>query len=182
MGEPNPAEGYPLAVEYKPCLAPETQLLLPLVTHLFQEETVDVRQTHQNGLVKRAGWRLRILVSLIGLLGTKGCAVPSDDSPPAFDVMERSITELNEAFRLEEVTSQDLVNLYLDRISAYDQQGPNLNTVITLNPRALEEAAVLDAERASGSVRGPLHGVPVLVKDNYDTVNMPTTAGPMYLA
>ena len=169
-------------MEYKPCLAPETQLLLPLVTHLFEEETVDVRQLHHNSLVRRAGWRLLIVVSLVGLLGTKGCAVPSDDSPPAFDVMERSITELNEALRLEEVTSQDLVNLYLDRISAYDQQGPKLNTVITLNPRALEEAAVLDAERTSGSVRGPLHGVPVLVKDNYDTVNMPTTAGAIGLA
>lgn len=160
----------------------ETRLLLPLVTGVFQEETVDVRHFHRNVLVRRAGWQLRMALAVVGLLGTRGCALPSDDFPPAFDVMERSITELNEALELGEVTSQELVGLYLDRISAYDQQGPKLNTVITLNPRALEDAAALDAERASGSVRGPLHGLPVLVKDNYDTADMPTTAGVIGLA
>ena len=160
----------------------ETRLLLPLVISVFQEETVDVRHFHRNVLVRRAGWQLRMALAVVGLLGTRGCAFPSDDSPPAFDVMERSIAELNEALELGEVTSQELVGLYLDRISAYDQQGPTLNTVITLNPRALEDAAALDAERASGSVRGPLHGLPVLVKDNYDSANLPTAAGVIGLA
>ena len=81
-----------------------------------------------------------------------------------------------------EVTSRQLVDLYLARIDAYDQRGPALNAIIAVNPRAREAADALDAERAKGTVRGPLHGIPVLVKDNYETVEMPTSAGSIALA
>ena len=112
-----------------------------------------------------------------------GCA-PADpeDRSPEFDVWEQSVTELAAALESGTATSQDLVAQYLARIEAYDQQGPMLNAVVTVNPDAMAVAASLDAERAAGSVRGPLHGIPVVVKDNYDTGDMPTTAGAIGLA
>ncbi len=99
-----------------------------------------------------------------------------------FDVMETSIRELGVALDDGTVTSVDLVDLHLARIDAYDRRGPALNAVITVNPNARARAATLDAERAAGTVRGPLHGIPIVVKDNYDTADMPTTAGTLGLA
>ena len=113
-----------------------------------------------------------------GALGPLPTAAPA----ATFDVFEKSIVELLAAQRIGTVTSRDLVQKYLDRIRAYDQDGPKLNAIITLNPRALDEAAALDAERRAGRVRGPLHGIPVVVKDNYATADMPTTAGSSALA
>ena len=84
-----------------------------------------------------------------------------------FDVTEKSIEDLQRAMETAQVTSAQLVELYLARIEAYDQRGPALNAVIAVNPQARADAARLDAERAAGSTRGPLHGIPVLVKDNY---------------
>ncbi|SVE50632.1 uncharacterized protein METZ01_LOCUS503486, partial [marine metagenome] len=96
--------------------------------------------------------------------------------------MEQTIPELQDAMAAGRVTSHELVEQYLARIEAYDQRGPGLNAMISLNAAALDEADALDQERASGSVRGPLHGVPVVVKDNYDMVGLPTTAGSIALA
>jgi Asp-tRNA(Asn)/Glu-tRNA(Gln) amidotransferase A subunit family amidase len=113
-----------------------------------------------------------------------GAIGPLPPKAPAssFDVSEKSIVDLLAAQRIGTVTSHDLVEKYLARIRAYDQQGPRLNAMITLNPKALEEADALDAERRAGRVRGPLHGIPIVVKDNYATVDMPTTAGSLALA
>lgn len=99
-----------------------------------------------------------------------------------FDVMEKSIDDLQRALQAREVTSRQLVDLYLARIEAYDRQGPALNAMTAVNPQAREAAEALDAERASKGPRGPLHGIPVLVKDNYETVEMPTSAGSVALA
>ncbi|MCY4507448.1 MAG: amidase, partial [Acidobacteria bacterium] len=96
--------------------------------------------------------------------------------------MERSITELAAALDAGEVTSRELVAGYLARIDAYDQRGPMLNAMVVLNPNAADEADRLDAERAAGQGRGPLHGIPLVVKDNYDTGDMPTSAGAIALA
>jgi Asp-tRNA(Asn)/Glu-tRNA(Gln) amidotransferase A subunit family amidase len=74
------------------------------------------------------------------------------------------------------------VRFYQDRISAYDQAGPRLNAVIFLNPQALADARALDEERKKRGPRGPLHGIPVLLKDNYETRDMPTTGGSLALA
>lgn len=101
---------------------------------------------------------------------------------PRFDAFEKSIPELQTAMQRGEVTSVELVRQYLARIEAFDQRGPKLNAMISLNPRALEQAAALDAERDQGRARGPLHGIPVILKDNYDTFDMPTTAGSVALA
>src|SRR4051794_39244190 len=103
--------------------------------------------------------------------------LPAPAPASTFDVYEKSIVELLAAQRIGTVTSHDLVEKYLARIKAYDQAGPRLNAMIALNPRALEEADALDAERRAGRVRGPLHGIPIVVKDNYTTADMPTTAG-----
>jgi amidase len=101
---------------------------------------------------------------------------------PAFDVAEKSIAELQAAMTSGEVTSRQLVEAYLARIAAYDQQGPALNAVVAVNREATAQADALDAERRAGRVRGPLHGIPVIVKDNYETVEMPTGAGSLALA
>ena len=116
------------------------------------------------------------------ILVASGCGGDTADTEPGFDVMEKSVRELGAALESGEVTSVDLVEGYLARIAAFDQQGPTLNAMIAINPNARDEAAALDAERAGGTVRGPLHGIPVVVKDNYDTADMPTTAGTLGLA
>src|SRR5471030_2241839 len=84
-----------------------------------------------------------------------------------------SIADINAAFAAGTLTSEQLVGAYLKRIDAYDKQGPAINAVLTPNPRALADARALDAERKAGNVRGPLHGIPIVLKDNYDTVTFP---------
>jgi Asp-tRNA(Asn)/Glu-tRNA(Gln) amidotransferase A subunit family amidase len=111
------------------------------------------------------------------------CGAPREPSAGApFDVFEQTIPELQEAMASGLVTSRELVQHYLARIEAYDQRGPSLNAMISLNPAASSEAEALDRERATTGPRGPLHGVPVVVKDNYDMVGLPTTAGSVALA
>jgi len=93
-----------------------------------------------------------------------------------FDAFELSIPELQVAMERGETTSQELVRQYLERIDAFDGRGPRLNAMIYLNPHAIEEAEALDREREATGGRGPLHGIPIVLKDNYDTYDMPTTA------
>jgi len=94
-----------------------------------------------------------------------------------FDLSTATIADINAAFDAGALTSEKLVSLYLARIAAYDQQGPSLNTIITLNAKALETARALDAERKVRGPRSPLHGIPILPKDVYDTFDMPTSGG-----
>ncbi|MDE2793867.1 MAG: amidase family protein [Gemmatimonadota bacterium] len=101
-----------------------------------------------------------------------GCAEPAS-APRPFEVAEASIPMLQAALAESRTTSAELVDLYLARIAAYDDAGPALNAIIRLNPRARERAAALDREQADGMVRGPLHGIPVLMKDK-----SPRPAGP----
>jgi amidase len=96
----------------------------------------------------------------------------------AFDVMETTISDVQAAIKAKQLTAHQLVQLYLDRIAAYDQKGPAINCVISLNPTALEEADKLDAEFAkTGKLVGPMHGVVILVKDEIDAAGMATTQG-----
>lgn len=94
-----------------------------------------------------------------------------------FDLSTATVADLQSALERGTLTSEKLVSLYLARVAAYDQQGPKLNTIITLNPRALDEARALDAERKAGKVRGPLHGTAMMVKDVFDTKDLPTSGG-----
>jgi Asp-tRNA(Asn)/Glu-tRNA(Gln) amidotransferase A subunit family amidase len=106
-----------------------------------------------------------------------GQARPSRPAGPAFEIAEKSIPELQQAMQSGAVTSRQLVEMYLERIRAYDQAGPRINAFITLNPHAVEAAAALDEERRTRGARGPLHGIPVAIKDNFVTADMPTTGG-----
>ncbi|GAB4014815.1 amidase family protein [Spirosoma migulaei] len=91
---------------------------------------------------------------------------------------EATIDQLHTAMQAGKLSSAQLVQLYLDRIEAYDKQGPFLNAIIMVNPKALTEAHRLDSlYKATGKFVGPLHGIPVIVKDNYNTFDMPTTNG-----
>ncbi len=99
-----------------------------------------------------------------------------------FEVWEATIPEIQSAMEEGRVTSVQLVDLYLARIEAYDQKGPALNSILRINPNARSVAEALDRERAESGVRGPLHGIPIILKDNYDTADMPTTAGSIALA
>ena len=99
-----------------------------------------------------------------------------------FDVYEASITELQAAMTAGRTTSRDLVDAYLARIAAYDTRGPQINAMVRVNPNARAEAVRLDTERRQGRVRGPLHGIPIILKDNFDTADMPTSGGALALA
>lgn len=100
---------------------------------------------------------------------------------PRYDAFEKTIPELQEAMERGEVTSKELVLQYLERVEAFDRGGPALNSLVYVNPHALEEADALDRERRERGPRGPLHGVPVILKDNYDTRDMPTTGSSVAL-
>ena len=98
-----------------------------------------------------------------------------------FEVAESTIASQQKAMSEGRTSSKALVQAYLARIAAFDQQGPRLNAIITINPKAIEQAEALDRERIASGPRGPLHGIPVIVKDNYGTADMPTTAGTLAL-
>src|SRR5262245_57969866 len=94
---------------------------------------------------------------------------------------EATIADIQAALKARTLTCRALVQLYLDRIEAYDKKGPALNAIVTVNPDALKTAEALDARLAQSGPTGPLHCVPIIVKDNYDTVDMPTSAGSLSL-
>jgi amidase len=108
---------------------------------------------------------------------------PMPKAKPTFDVVEASIADLQAAMSSGKITSRELVALYLARIKAIDKAGPKINSVIEVNPDALAIAESLDKERGQSGARGPLHGIPVLIKDNIATADrMQTTAGSIALA
>ena len=100
----------------------------------------------------------------------------------SIDVTAATLEQVNQALDEGTLTSERLVELYLERIEAFDQDGPMLNAIITLNPKALARAQELDREREARGARSPLHGIPIVLKDNLDTADMPTTAGSSLLA
>jgi amidase len=120
---------------------------------------------------------------ILGTLLLMGHGAGAQNSVKPFQLDEATISDVHAAYKSGALTSVELVQAYLDRIRAYDQAGPKLNVVIFLNPRALQEAAALDEQfRKTGKFVGPLHGIPVLLKDNINTKDMPTTGGSLSLA
>lgn len=99
-----------------------------------------------------------------------------EDLYTTIDLMDTTIGELTEAMEEGRVTSKELVEMYIERINTYDKK-LNLNSIISINPDAISQAEALDKERAAGKTKGKLHGIPIIVKDNYDVGGLPTTAG-----
>jgi Asp-tRNA(Asn)/Glu-tRNA(Gln) amidotransferase A subunit family amidase len=95
----------------------------------------------------------------------------------AFHLAEATVQEVHDAYTSGQLTARQLVQFYLNRIEAYDKKGPTLNTIITINSRALQEADQLDAAFKTSGLTGPLHGIPVIIKDQMDAKGMPTTLG-----
>ena len=116
----------------------------------------------------------RIVLSALFAVGVATLTIGAREQSSGFDVVETSITELQLALESRRVTSRELVQLYLDRINRYDSR---IKAVAAINTSALAEADRLDRERAAGRIRGPLHGIPIAVKDIINTVDMPTTGG-----
>lgn len=101
----------------------------------------------------------------------------SNPSESTFRLLEATIDDIHSAYRSGQLTARRLVQMYLDRIEAYDKKGPALNAIIAINPRALEEADRLDDAFKVSGFAGPLHGIPVIIKDQADVKGMPTTLG-----
>ncbi len=129
-------------------------------------------------LIRRPRLRAQLVVLVLA------SALPPFQSAAAqtLTLSSATIEDLNAAFDAGTLTSERLIELYLARIEAYDQRGPALNAVLHLNAGALAAARALDAERRATGPRSPLHGIPVVLKDNIDTSDMPTTAGSLLLA
>ena len=110
-------------------------------------------------------------------------STPIEDSTETFELDEETIGSLREKLTSGKYTSEQLVQLYLKRIEAIDKKGPKLNSIIEINPDAVTIAIAMDKELKAGKSRGPLHGIPVLIKDNIDTADkMQTTAGSLAMA
>jgi amidase len=126
-----------------------------------------------------AGVAAGLLAAAVVAGPTPAIAAPK---PLPLDLSTAGVPEVQAGLAARSFTSEALVQAYLERIDALSINGPHLNAVRSVNPSALADAKALDAERKKGTVRGPLHGVPVLVKDNIDVAGMPTTAGSVALA
>ena len=113
-----------------------------------------------------------LVFATLALLVAAQSPRPTNKQP--FTVVESTIREMQTAMQQGRITSREIVQQYLTRIATYEDK---LNAVIVVNPHALEEAEALDRERAQGKLRGPLHGIPVALKDNIHTTDMPTTGG-----
>jgi amidase len=125
--------------------------------------------------MKRYPWLLVLAAAMVVATLSSARAARTID----FDAL--TIADIGHAFESGALTSEKLVQLCLARIQAYDRHGPSLRAVLTLNPKALDTARALDAERKTKGPRSPLHGIPIVLKDNYNTADLPTTGGSVLL-
>lgn len=118
---------------------------------------------------------------LLLFLSTSCIDQTSDHTDAAFQLEEITVTDLQQGYINNDFTIQEVVQAYLDRVERIDQNGPALNSMIYVNPDAISVAEQLDQELRNGNSRGPLHGIPIILKDNIDTFDMPTTAGSRFM-
>ena len=137
----------------------------------------------------------RILIAAASIFAIVACSPSSNDAPPMSLAKKKAPTnyaaegwtamalqELAAALKAGDISAEELTAAYIARIEAIDRSGPELQSVLTVNPNALEDARALDVKRAAGETLGSLHGVPVLLKDNIESLDpMPTTAGALAL-
>jgi len=125
----------------------------------------DLRGLTERQLAAIVNWRLPVSVR----------------SLPPFTVVEKTATEIQAALTRGETTSVDVVQEYLERLGLFDRHGPMLRSLLALNRSVVADARRVDADRAAGRARGPLHGIPVVYKDNIDVLGLPTTGGSLAL-
>jgi len=130
-------------------------------------------------------WQAMGLAALIAAVAAVAVAPSGIAQAPQraqpFQVVDASIADIHAAYRSGALTARQLTQAYLDRIEAYDKNGPKINSIIAVNPRALEDADRLDAAYKSSGPVGPLHGIPILVKDEIDAQGMATTMGTLVM-
>ena len=131
--------------------------------------------------------RITILLLAVAVLAAAFFARPATAEEHGagtarLQLVEATVPELQHAMQTGLITAEDLVRMYLARIDAYEEAGPGVNAFLYVNPNAEAEARALDEQRHPGIARSPLYGIPVLLKDNIDTADMPTTAGSVALA
>jgi amidase len=124
--------------------------------------------------------KLIVMVSSIAL--TALAATPGVTTATAFRVEEATIADIHKALQNKQATCRGIIQTYLDRIAAYDHKGPALGSMLTINSKALAQAEQLDAYYARSGPVGPLHCIPLVLKDNYNTADLPTTGGSASLA
>jgi len=136
----------------------------------------------KQSVTRLARVRLGIAAAVMAM-GTAGGALVAlhlpvaQAAPKPFELVDTTIEEVQAEYKAGRLTAHALVKAYLDRIEAYDKNGPKINAVITINPKALEEADALDAAYKKSGPVGPLHGIPIVLKDQMDVAGLPTTLG-----
>jgi amidase len=121
--------------------------------------------------------RLSLTVLLLSV-----CAWPAAQAPPAFEVHEASIGHVHDAMKAGRLTCRGLVEQYLRRIDAFDKNGPAINAIVITNPDALPQADAMDQRFKQGGLSGPLHCIPTIVKDNFETIGLQSANGSLALA
>jgi amidase len=123
---------------------------------------------------------VRLLVKIL-VLAVRVILATANAAGQQFQLMETSISDIHNAMQSGKLTCRSLVQRYLDRIKAYDQQGPAINAMLYVNPKALEQAEAMDKAFKRGTKLKPLQCIPLVLKDNFDTADMPTTGGSLAL-
>lgn len=135
----------------------------------------------KGGILHSGLWKSSGFLALIALLVVYPPLANCQTKPEPFQLIETTIERVHAAYKSGQLTSHQLVQLYLNRIEAYDKNGPKINAIINLNPKALEDADKLDASFKTSGLVGPLHGIPIIIKDQVDAKGMPTTLGSVLL-
>jgi Asp-tRNA(Asn)/Glu-tRNA(Gln) amidotransferase A subunit family amidase len=124
---------------------------------------------------------IRIAISVLSVMVCVG-VVTGAQAPPPFEVHEASIAQIHEAMKAGRVTCRALVGQYLRRIDTFDKNGPAVNAIVVTNPDALEQADTMDRRFKQGGLSGPLHCIPTIVKDNFETIGLQSANGSLALA